>query len=225
MIPAIIPARGGSKGVPKKNVRTLCGKPLIAWTIEHAERSKHVSEVIVATDDSDIGAIAMNLGAKVHWRSKESATDESPSEVVLREVAIGRFSGAEAIVFLQCTSPLRQPHDIDGAIEKFREEGADSCFSARKIEGFTWKLGPGVISPTYARRLRRQDLHVHTIEENGSIYVFKPQVLATTGRVGGKTVAYLMDPLDSFQIDEEEDFARLEKLMRIRGGRYRAEAN
>ena len=223
MILAVIPARGGSKGIPGKNLVHVCGKPLIAWTIDQAITSMLIDNVIVATDSNDIADVAEDCGAKVFRRSEQSATDAAASEVVLKEVA-ARME-AELFVFLQCTSPIRQPHDIDSAIMTLRKSDADSCFSARRVEGFTWRAGPGVISPTYSQRLPRQQINVKTLEENGSIYVYKPQVIKTTGRLGGKIVPYIMDPLDSFQVDEPDDIPRIEMLMRIRLRECRASAN
>src|SRR5688572_16624813 len=118
MIPCIIPARGGSKGIPRKNIVEICGKPLIAWSIEQALGSSLVDQVIVATDDDEIEVVARStgyLGVTIFRRSKESASDKAPTETVLRDVVREFWKDAEAIVFLQATSPCRQPTDIDNA--------------------------------------------------------------------------------------------------------------
>lgn len=216
MIPCIIPARGGSKGISRKNLVEICGKPLIVWSIEQALSSKLVSEVIVATDDDQIAAVSERAGCTVFKRSKQSATDTAPSEQVLAEVVGGNWNDAECVVFLQCTSPIRQPNDIDNAIQQFRNSNADSLFSARHVEGYTWAANGRVLAPTRPRKPRQQETS-KTLEENGSIYVFKPSVLLTHGsRLAGRVVPYMMHPLDSFQIDEPSDIALLATLMELR---------
>lgn len=227
MIPAIIPARGGSKGIPRKNLVDVCGIPLLVWSIEHAKTASAVDEVIVTTDDSEIGRLAMDHGAKVFWRSAETATDTATSESALLEVVNGLgLSAAECIVFLQATSPIRQPGDIDAVVELVTSGMADSAFSARNVEGFLWKQNLNDCYPTYAIRTRRQDQAMATLEENGSIYAFRPAVLMQGGsRIGGTVLPHLMHPLDSFQIDEPADIPFIEQLMELRLGCERTAAS
>ena len=212
MIPCIIPARGGSKGIPRKNVMPVGGKPLIAWSIEHAKASRCIDEVIVATDDQEIAEVALLYGAFVFWRSEESSTDNAPSEMVLQEVISEMgFADCEAIVFLQATSPIRQVGDIDKAVWLIRG-GCDSVASTRRIEGYTWTDG----KPDSKFRVPRQE-RPERDEENGSIYAFRPRVIEQYGnRLGGKTIMFRMHPLDSFQIDEPDDIPLIESIMEIR---------
>ena len=155
MIVAIIPARGGSNGIPRKNIRLVGGKPLLAHTIEQARQTKAISRVIVSTDDDEIAVVAENFGAEVVRRPAELSTDTASSESALLHSLdhVRREEGCEPelVVFLQCTSPLRHPADIGNAIETLKRENADSLFSARHVEGFVWSSGEsgGVTAVNY----------------------------------------------------------------------------
>lgn len=214
---AIIPARGGSKGIRKKNLRPVCGKPLVVWSIEQALAAESVDHVYVTTDDDEISAVAARAGARVLPRAPAAATDEATSEAALLD-ALARIDEPELVVFLQPTSPCRQPHDIDGAVATLRTHGDDSLFSARTVEGFIWISGAqGSCIPTRRHRVRRQELTETWYEENGSLYVFYPRVLRETGnRLGGRIGVHLMHPLDSFQIDNESDIDLVQSMMVLR---------
>ena len=222
----LIPCRGGSKGIPGKNLAWLAGRPLLAHTVDMALTSASVDRVIVSTEDEGIAAIARSLGAEVMNRPAELATDEASSEAALSH-ALDRIVedvGAEPhrVVFLQVTSPLRGRNAIERALEVFEAEDADSLFSATRTHGFVWRRHGRELDPlTYdpATRPRRQDIGEDLIE-NGSIYIFKPWVLRETGnRLGGRIAVYEMDPLDSFQVDEPGDLELMEELLELRGGR------
>jgi N-acylneuraminate cytidylyltransferase len=214
MTPCIIPARGGSKGIRRKNVVPVFGKPLIAWSILHALGSRRVDDVCVATDDEEIAGVAADYGVRVFWRSAESASDHAQTEVVLQEAIESWYVGAEYVVLLQATSPMRQQYDIDHAIDQVIRDDADSLFSACRIHGYTWERRGTEIVSGYGDRKPRQSENVERLEENGSIYVFKPWVVRKTGmRIGGRISVYVMDRLDSFQIDEAEDIELIESLM------------
>lgn len=216
MITCIIPARGGSKGIPKKNIAPVCGRPLIAWSIEQALCSRLVDEVIVSTDSHEIGEVAVSCGAQWMLRSDLTATDTASSESCLLECLNVLDREPNLIVFLQATSPIRQPGDIDGAIEELHRHKLDSVFSARHIEGYTWTVGQSV-TPNYVHRNMRQVQSVRRLEENGSIYVFRPWVLRKYGaRLGGNIGFYEMHPMDSFQVDEPRDVELIEQAMQVR---------
>jgi YrbI family 3-deoxy-D-manno-octulosonate 8-phosphate phosphatase len=220
---AIIPARGGSKGIPRKNIRMLAGKPLLAWSIQAARATPAIKRVIVSTDDAEIGAIAQRYGAEVIWRpaaiSGDTATSESALLHALDYLRDSEQYEPDLVVFLQATSPLRQPNDIQKAIETLQREDADSLFSACPVHGFVWRNDQkGLMSLTYdyRHRQRRQDAPEDLIE-NGSIYVFKPWVLREfNNRLGGKIAVYRMNVLDSFQVDDPHDLEVMERLMPIR---------
>lgn len=225
MIVAVIPARGGSKGIPRKNLLPVGGLPLIAHSILHARRSRHVDRVVVSTDDDEIAQVATDYGAVVAPRPAELADDHAASEPAVRHAldAVRAEDDAEIemVVFLQATSPLRQPGDIDGAIDRVRAEGADSLFSACHQHGFVWRASAaGLESLTYdfRNRRRRQDLMGEDWQENGSFYVFRPWVLDELGnRLGGKVTVWPMHPLDSFQVDEPGDLELIATLLALRG--------
>jgi CMP-N,N'-diacetyllegionaminic acid synthase len=203
---AIIPARGGSKGIPGKNVRVVGGKPLIAHSIVAARSA--VDVVYVSTDDEAIAQIAKRYGAHVIERPAELASDTASSESALLhtlDVLRAREIEPRTVVFLQATSPLRRPDDIAAALRTFREQNADSLFSATTASGFMWRCGPEGPRPLNydpTSRPRRQDAPLDVVE-NGSIYIFKPAILRELGsRLGGKIAVHMMRAEDSFQIDD-----------------------
>lgn len=212
----IIPARGGSKRLPRKNVLPLCGKPLIAYSIEHAVKSCLVTKTVVSTDDTEIAEVAKACGAEVVWRPQAISDDFSTSESALlhalEEVEKTGFK-PELVVFLQCTSPIRDKNDIDRAIETLDREKADSLLSGVINTRYLWNQKGGAwtsINYDFKNRKRDQDLGVE-MQENGSIYVFKPAVLRQHGnRLGGKIAMCEMDFWSSCQIDSAEDFSLCE---------------
>jgi CMP-N,N'-diacetyllegionaminic acid synthase len=220
---AVIPARAGSKGIPDKNIRLLAGKPLIAHSIEHARQSPSISRVIVSTDGEKIAAVAKDHGADVVWRPAEISGDEATSEEslihVLRYLDQSVQYHPDLVVFLQCTSPIRQPNDIEDAIQTLIHEDADSLLSVVPSHKFLWQrdhLGSGFsINYDYRTRPRRQDRSPE-YAENGSIYIFKPWVLQEeNNRLGGKIALYEMNQLSAVDIDEPHDFALCEWMMRL----------
>jgi N-acylneuraminate cytidylyltransferase len=221
-VQAIIPARGGSKGIPRKNLIEVCGKPLIAYTIEDAQRAPEISEVIVSTDSEEIAVLSKRLGATVVIRPPEISGDLASSESALLhclDVLRDRQGhDPDLVVFLQATSPVRPVGAISGAIEAMVREQADSLFSASPIHGFVWRMDPGGPMPLnydHRSRPRRQNFREH-IEENGSIYVFRPWVLRDEGnRLGGRIVTYLMDPLYAVQVDEPDDLEKVSRIIEI----------
>lgn len=222
-IVAIIPARGGSKGIPRKNIRMLAGKPLLAWSIQAARGTPSIGRVVVSTDDAEIGAIAQQYGAEVIWRPAEISGDTATSESALVH-ALDYLRDTEQympdlIVFLQATSPLREPDDIQNAIKTLQREDADSLFSACPVHGFIWRRdqnGLQSLTYDYRHRQRRQEAP-EDLMENGSIYVFKPWVLRElNNRLGGKITVYRMSVRHSFQVDDPDDLALIEQLMSAR---------
>lgn len=211
-IVTIIPARGGSKGIHMKNIVPLCGHPLIAWSIRQAKCSMLAQDVFVSTDDDRIARISQRYGAKVIGRPKELALDTSRTEETLfHSINSIEETGdkIDVVVLLQATSPVREPSDIDGAVLHLFSEKADSLFSGRHVEGFAWHSRPGGLVPLnydLTKRPMRQGLVGETIEENGSIYVFRPNILRDyNSRLGGKIACYKMPYWKSFQIDKPED--------------------
>ncbi len=219
----VIPARGGSKGILRKNVRAFLGKPLLAHSIEHARAAPSVSRVIVSTDDAEIADVSRSWGAEVVWRPQEISGDAASSESaivhVLDSLKLTENYEPDLVVFLQATSPLRGAGQVQSAIELLERERADSLFSGVPVHGFLWrKVEDSVssVSMDYRRRPRRQDIGEDFIE-NGSIYVFKPWVLREhNNRLGGKIVVFPQDALSIFQVDEPGDLELLERLAPLR---------
>jgi len=220
---AIIPARGGSRGIPRKNVIDVAGKPLIVWSIDAARAASAVDDVYVSTDDAEIAAVSRQCGAVVIERPAELAGDSSPSESALLHCLDRieeRGTAVSLVVFLQATSPVREGHDIDAAVELLRETGADSLFSCTKIEDyFMWEEaadGPRSVNYDFRSRKPRQDIAPRFLE-NGSIYVFTPGILREGhNRLGGKIAMYEMPFWKSWQIDDPDDIGLCEYYIRTR---------
>ena len=219
----VIPARGGSKRIPSKNLLNLDGKPLVAYSIEHAVQSPSVSEVVVSTDDTAIAATAEEFGAKVVWRPDELADDCATSESALIHVLDARKESGlpdpDILIFLQCTSPLRDSDDIERALEKYEAEGVDTLFSACENNRLFWAVnskGTYSLNYDFHTRQREQEMEIQ-FNENGSIYVIDPKVLRETGnRLGGKIGIYEMDYWKSFQIDELDHVELIEWILKSR---------
>ena len=223
-IVAVIPARGGSKGIPRKNLLPLAGKPLLAHSILQAKLTPGITRVVVSTDDAEIAAVSREWGAEVVPRPTELSGDKASSESALLHV-LDYLKNKESyepdlVVFLQATSPCRQPGEIQAALDTLRRENADSLFSACRVEGFAWRLRAGAVTPVNydpVKRPMRQDLQEEIWEENGSFYIFKPSVLRKfNSRLGGRIAIYRMSALNSFQIDEPGDVELLELLLSYR---------
>jgi CMP-N,N'-diacetyllegionaminic acid synthase len=212
-IVAIIPARGGSKGIPKKNLLILSGKPLIAWSIQQALASRFIDEVYVSSDSDEILAVSASYGAKSIKRPDHLATDTATSESALQHalevLETEQRQPLDYIVFLQATSPLRTDTDIDSAIETLIANDGDSLLSCCRLGVFfIWEYqndAPVGVNHDYKHRRRRQDLKSQYLE-NGSIYVFKPEILKQhDNRLGGQICLYEMPQWQSVEIDVIED--------------------
>ena len=222
----VIPARGGSKSVPRKNIALIHGKPLIAYTIEAAQRSRLLTHFLVSSDDPEIIAVARQYGARVPFiRPAELATDTAPSLPVVQH-AVGemeRMHGItyDYIVLLQPTTPLRLPEDIDAALEKLVATGADSVISVCDV---------GAYHPARMRQIvddrlvelpirepkemaRRQDLPPVYIR-NGAIYAVKRDVVMLQNTMSGVVCRpYIMPEERSVNVDSMLDLLLAEILL------------
>ncbi|MDD4975465.1 MAG: acylneuraminate cytidylyltransferase family protein [Bacteriovorax sp.] len=216
---AIIPARGGSKGVLRKNIRELAGKPLIAWSIEEAKKSKYIDRLILSSDDAEIISVAKTWGCEVPFvRPSELAIDATPGmEPVFH--AMEKVPGFDIIVLLQPTSPLRNVEDIDGTIERCLENDSNACVSLAEVEQspfWMYTLAPNCeMKPIMEKDnnfVRRQDLpKVYTL--NGAVYVAKSEwLLEKKSFVTEETLGYIMPQDRSLDIDTEFDL-KLAELM------------
>lgn len=227
---AIVPARGGSKGLPRKNIAPLGGKPLIAHTIDAARAALSIERIIVSTEDPEIASIARKYGAEVPFlRPLELAADETPSLCVIQH-ALAHLKAAEGcepeiVVLLQPTSPLRGPTDIDQAVSILEKMGADSVVSVCASEHHpAWmrRLEAGRVYPFLEdapEYTRRQDLPpVYRL--NGAIYATRRRVILEENRILGRdTRALIMSAESSVDIDTELDLQFASSIFQQRPGR------
>lgn len=217
---ALIPARGGSKGIPRKNIRPIAGKPLIAWTIEAALCSTRVAEVIVSTDDEEIAAVARAHGALVPFmRPASLAQDQSPSiDPVLH--ALDQLPQHQAVLLLQPTSPLRRTADIDACLDLAATRGWPSVVSVVEADShpfWTYRLGDQAALLPFAdgpAATRRQDLP-GAYALNGAMYFADAAWLRRTGAlVHADTHALVMAREHSVDIDTPLDWRIAEMLLK-----------
>jgi CMP-N,N'-diacetyllegionaminic acid synthase len=216
----IIPARGGSKGIPKKNIKHISGKPLIAWTIDAALKSKHLTKVVVSTDSPEISSISKDFGAQVPFlRPSEIARDDTPGvEPILH--ALSLLPSFEAVVVLQPTSPLRTSQDIDNCILLGLEKSANSAVSVTASSShpfWSYKLGTNMRLESFINEVnlsRRQDLP-EAYALNGAVYYAKKEwLIRNKSLMGSDTVGYVMPPDRSIDIDTELDWKIAEMLLK-----------
>lgn len=210
---ALIPLRGGSKSIPKKNIKLIGGKPLSAWTLDAATGAVEIDAVYVSTDSVEIAGVVEEIGGgiKVIPRPAEFATDQASTEsVMLHFMSQVDF---DVLVTIQATSPLLTARDLDQAITQFQAEGLDSMLSAVRTKRFFWNDDASPINYDPLHRPRRQDFP-GTLMENGAFYITKREVLERYQcRLGGKIGVYEMDESTAVEIDEPEDWVRVEGLL------------
>ena len=218
---AVIPARGGSKGIPRKNLRLLAGKPLIAHNIEQALCANTISRLVVSTDDAEIAAVSKQYGAEVIWRPAQISGDQASSELALLHVLeqLERTEGykPDLLTFLQCTSPLTLAEDMDGTLQALLDEAADSAVAVTPFHYFLWQQEPqdavGINHDKGFRPLRQE--RVPQFLETGAVYTLRvPGFLAARHRFFGKTALYVMPPERRLEIDDPVDFEIAEVMLR-----------
>lgn len=224
---AIVPARGGSKGLPSKNTRMCAGKPLIHWTLEAAKKSKYIDRTIVSTDSTEIIDVARSIGADVPFtRPAELARDDSTmSDVVLHAVDWAKPHGFDVLLLLQTTSPLRNSNHIDAALEQFENTAEPDATLVSVMPAppkSAWLLRSSgeyidfAISHEKAPKSRQELPQLYY--PNGAIYVAR--VSGFTGAFfTDHTRAFVMSPDDSIDIDTAEEFAHAERLLGLRASK------
>lgn len=225
---AIIPARSGSKGLPGKNIKEICGKPLIYWTIKSAKESKYIDDIVISTDSEEIATVAKKLGARVPFlRPKELAADDTPSFDVIKHVLDNNSENMDYIVLLEPTSPLRTSDDIDNAIVSLlgnREATSlvGICKTESQNPAFLINCNSENFISGYENKniksLRRQDIQdVFFLE--GSIYLSQTKALLQNKTFyHEKTIGYEFPKWKSLEIDDIYDFIMVEALMRYKEG-------
>jgi N-acylneuraminate cytidylyltransferase len=221
---AVIAARGGSKGIPLKNLLDLCGKPLIAWTVMQAAAARGVDVVAVSSDSDQILAAAEQAGAVGVRRPEAISGDLDSSESAwlhALETIDEKLGPFERIVALQATSPIREASDIESALEAFERDKLDSLLSVCEVEDyFNWRIGangPEPINYDFHNRRMRQQIEKRYLE-NGSFYVLVPSLLREKrNRLGGKIGFHLMERHKMFQIDRIEDVKLCAAIMKSYG--------
>lgn len=219
----VIPARGGSKGVPGKNKRFVAGKPLIQWTIEAALKAQSIDSVVVSTDDEEIATISRECGARVIIRPAEIAGDTSPVIEAVRHVIA--TLGAEgmpipgAVALLQPTAPMRLPEDVDGAIKLFFDRGLVPVCSVVRCEDnhparMYFRVEDGSLEPLFPAmaEARRQDLPP-VFHRNGAVYVFGEAEIESGIIISPKMMAFEMPADRSLNIDTELDMSIVNAVM------------
>jgi len=213
---AIIPARGGSKGIPRKNIKHLDDKPLITYTIDAALDSVKVDEVIVSTDDKEIGKVAADAGATVPFlRPAELAEDDTPTEPVITHALNNVSEEYQQLILLQPTSPLRTATHVTEALQQYRSQDANSLLSVVPTHSYRWvRTADGAKQVNYdGNRDRRQD-KTPEYEENGAIYVTDCEsFLRTENLTAGRTILYVMDEQESIDIDTPIDLWLAEEIL------------
>lgn len=225
---AIIPARGGSKGLPGKNIKELCGKPLIAWSIEHAQKSKYVDELFISTDSQEIADVAEQFGAPCpELRPAELARDTAPSsEFIVYTLEKMKKEGKsfDYFILLEPTSPLRDVEDVDKSIEMLVDNPvAESVMGVVRAEdsnpAFMVKIGEGGLMIPFmgkAETLRRQDIPDAYYFE-GTVYLSKCDAyMEKKAFYHDKTLPYVVPKWKSFEIDDIIDFTIIEAIMKMK---------
>lgn len=216
---AVIPARGGSKGIPRKNLLPIAGKPLIVWTIEAAREVPNL-RVIVSTEDAEIAQVSREAGAEVVERPDELAQDTTATEPVVEHVIAtlaGRGERPDVVMLLQATSPVRLPGTLARAVDEFRQSGCDSMVGVVAAPPFIWRKAPEVAAEyDYAHRPRRQDMTPEQLRyrETGSVYLTRTEVYEQQhNRLGGQIAVFVMNDVEGTDIDTRHDFATAEQIL------------
>ena len=205
-IVGIIPARGGSKGVPRKNIKPIAGKPLIAWTIEAAKESKLLDDFYVTTEDKEIAEVSKTHGAKVIDRPPELATDDADMMDVLRHAL--DITKADIIVLLQPPSPVREKGLIDKCIKRFIDKNADSLVTGYICDLFEYG--------TYSENRQKLKPYFH---DDGNIFIFTAELIRQGKRIGNRPEKVEISREQNFEIDNEFDFWLNEQILKKRLGK------
>lgn len=215
---AFIPVRGGSKSIPLKNIKPLCGRPLVCWNIEALEACPEVGEVIVATDSDEIWKTVESKNykkTKLYRRSAENACDTASTESVMLEyIKYAKLPKEDVFMLVQATSPLTESIHFSEALQKYSAGEYDSILTCVRNYRFFWNEDGSSMNYDYMNRPRRQNFS-GMLMENGAFYINTVgNILSNGNRLGGKIGVYEMPEYTATEIDEPDDWMILEKLMR-----------
>ncbi len=222
---AIIPARGGSKGLPGKNIRPLNGKPLIAYAIETALNTEHIDRVIVSTDDENIAKVALAYGAEIPFMRPKILAVDTAQAIDNYIYTINRLEKEgnekiEAFVVLQPTSPLRITEDVDGAINMFLQKEADSVISysleSHPVKWHKYLSEDSRFENIFDDNIANRQDNRPSYYPNGAVYVFRTSMIREKKYYTDKSYGYIMPRTRSVDIDFLEDFEYAEFLLNRR---------
>ena len=217
MVTAFIPARGGSKGIPLKNIKPFCGRPLIYWSLKSLEEASSVDKVVVATDSDTIEETVLSFGfskASIYRRRPENATDTASTESVMLEYLEAIAPDDDQVIMLvQATSPLTSSEDFEKGLEMMRSGRFDSVISCVRTFRFFWSWNGESLNYDWKKRPRRQEFDGNLME-NGAFYINTSGGIRRHGnRLGGRIGICEMPPYTAFEIDEPDDWTIMEALM------------
>lgn len=215
---AFIPVRGGSKSIPLKNIKPLCGKPLVCWSIEALEACDIVDEIVVATDSNDIWNVVSTMHFRkvvLYWRSTANASDTASTESVMLEyIRYAKLDVSSIFMLVQATSPLTQTEHFREALKMYIKSDYDSMLTCVRSYRFFWNEDGLSMNYDYTNRPRRQDFD-GILMENGAFYINKVgNILKSGNRLSGIIGIYEMPYYTGTEIDEPDDWGLIEDLMR-----------
>lgn len=215
---AFVPARGGSKSIPLKNIKDLCGKPLIYWNLLSLENSESINKIIVSTDSKKIEEVVRNFNfskVEIHKRSKINASDTASTESVIMEYieSAKSLNQNDIFILVQATSPLTTTKHFEEAIDLYKKGGFDSLLTCVRNKRFFWNNDGTSKNYDYKNRPRRQDFS-GSLMENGSFYINRiKNIVESKNRLSGKIGIYEMPEYTAIEIDEEDDWLLMESLV------------
>lgn len=216
---AVVPARGGSKGIPRKNVRLMAGKPLIAYVLTALRQAETVGRVVVSTDDEEIRAVALRYGAEVIARPAALAGDAVTLDPVIAHAVEQVEAGGylpDVVLTVQPTSPLLRPETIDRAVRLLVESGAETVISVVNETHLAWGYdAEGRAVPLYERRVNRQQLP-QRLKETGGVFASRRDIVTPQGRIGRDVRLLELDPIEGLDIDRIADWWVAEKALNRR---------
>ena len=215
---AIVPARGGSKGIKDKNIKLFCGKPLIYWTLKELNNCKIIDEIVLATDSLKISNVVEKFDfnkVQIYDRKAENAKDDSSTEsVILEYLQYRKLDKSDIIILAQATSPLTLSSDYENCFSLFDKNKFDSILSCVNQKRFYWGADGKPLNYDYLNRPRRQDFEGNYVE-NGAIYINSVgRILKNKNRLSGKIGLYQMSNYSYYEIDDDNDWFIMESLMK-----------